>query len=402
MDFPKHVKLAALANRRSDAINAIDNGKGEIIYCLEASLIRLFARALKYSYTIENPKDTQIGQRLSSTNWTGLIGLLYREEADFSINMLGPTEERAEVVDFSYPYYITDVTFLTNKPEEMAKSFAIFYPFSYEIWLTLAIVYFVMSLVFFVISNKQKSYQLILISMFGSLLTQSLNFEFKTLHKRLVLIFWSTGVMCLTYSYQATLLTFLTFPPLKGVHNMAELAKAVEEGTHICRTYKGSYIINTFLESEEQSLRIIGQSLKEHSGTLNDPKGFLDNLKIKKGAFITGRVFLRSLKEKYFLSQDRTFVMMFAIGMRKSFCCKKSLDKIIRRISEGGLYEKIWQDKDLFTRIKHLNEFISEEKEHQLSLGDTTAAFIIFIAGNIFASLVLLMEIILKRMFKDN
>lgn len=399
MRFPKNVKICALYMPYDETNVLIKNNK--IYKVKEAKFIQLLADILKFNFTIDYAKDDHTGQLSSDGNWTGLIGMVKSKECDLAIDAIGITKERNKVVNFSYPYYSADVTFLTNMPEELPKSLAMFYPFSHHVWTACFTVFFFMSLMFYIADYKKgqvQSYQNILLKMFSLLMNQSYDVNVKSRATKVLLVSWIFGTLFLTFFYKATYLSFLSFLPTKGIRSIDDLSKAVMKGTHRCMTYAGSFFIDVLFESPDDTIKVIGEYLKENVITLIEPYDYFSTLKGEKGAFIASKPYLAPLQGVYFLSQDVFFQEMFGIAIAETFCCKSTLDKAIRRICEMGFYDKFWKEKAFFASLKYSSlNTNSKEEWSQLSLEDFVGAFICLGMGTLVSLTVLLIEIILHR-----
>lgn len=121
----------------------------------EAKFIQLLAELLKFTFTVVYAEDGQAGELSADGKWTGLIGMLHEGQCDMAIEDIGITMERSKVVQFSYPYYNADVTFLTNKPEPLPKNWVIFHPFSDQVWQACITVFLLISMLFCAIYLKK-------------------------------------------------------------------------------------------------------------------------------------------------------------------------------------------------------------------------------------------------------
>ena len=52
------------------------------------------------------------GSKMSDGNWSYIIEMLLRGDADMSVNGLTSNKERRDVVNFSFPLYVSDVSFV--------------------------------------------------------------------------------------------------------------------------------------------------------------------------------------------------------------------------------------------------------------------------------------------------
>ena len=66
------------------------------------------------------------------------------------------TSLRDTAVDFSYPYFITRVGFVTRKPTPLPKVMAILWPYRLNVWATFAVTLVVFNLVNWIFSRIYK------------------------------------------------------------------------------------------------------------------------------------------------------------------------------------------------------------------------------------------------------
>lgn len=378
--FPRFLKIVTLDKSHGSRTDII------------AGLTKLLSEYLHFSYDLIYSIDGQLGQQYGPSNWTGIIGMLNRSECDMSVDPIIVTESRNEAVLFSYPYQLLDITFITNKPEAKPKSFAIIQPFSTSVWIALIVSFFCVSFLFYAISGKK--YSDMLFMLFGNMFSQPSNYTPKKMSSKLLMILWMVGMFFLIVCYQATLLSFLSFPSYVGVRNVQELSEAVNRSTYKCLTRKGSFLINYLSNSPDDSMKVIGQSLKKHGSLSMNADEFLQS---GKGAYISTRTLLIYLKEKYFLSPDVITFSMASVSLRKNFTCKEDLDPVLRKVTEGGIYEKIVQDAIFKAVLLERSTFSFEEYRKQINVDDLGGAFVFLIMGNIFGLLTFLIEIIIHK-----
>ncbi|GFW84960.1 hypothetical protein TNCV_682481 [Trichonephila clavipes] len=87
------------------------------------------------NYEIITPEDGQYGIELSSGNWTGVIGMLYRGEAEIGISNLGIFEDRFRTVDFSSPYMSEGLYFSYVKSTKREQLFSFLRMFDFSTWV---------------------------------------------------------------------------------------------------------------------------------------------------------------------------------------------------------------------------------------------------------------------------
>ena len=86
------------------------------------TILLLFTR-----YVVREPEDGEWGLPADGGNWTGLIGTLQHEKADFSVD-LTVTGQRAEVVDFTVIYIDEPVAIFSSKPKPLPEYLSLVRP----------------------------------------------------------------------------------------------------------------------------------------------------------------------------------------------------------------------------------------------------------------------------------
>ena len=179
----KILKIATIKpskNEQNSFINTcIRNFDGSLMNVFDASIINALAKGLGVPLNVSLPKDNTFGNKKPDGNWTGIMGLLLKEEVDVSTNGFSITDERMEAVNFAYPLHVTDRTFMTNKLEPQSKTFAMFGVYSFEVWIGVVLCIILISLFLYILLERRINYSKIIIESVGCLAEQSLTFEVK-------------------------------------------------------------------------------------------------------------------------------------------------------------------------------------------------------------------------------
>lgn len=141
----------------------------------------------------------------------------------------------------------------------------------------------------------------------------------KKISDYLMFAFWLISVMFLSYCYSALFLSFLTFPPLKGIRTIPELSAAVAKGEYQCVSYPSVSAMRNMSMSNDPDMRIIRENIGRNPGS-RDIAGLL---RFTNTAFVGSRLSFLPFKGKYFISDDTFYHVMFGIPLRKDFCCKE-------------------------------------------------------------------------------
>ncbi|XP_015908228.2 probable glutamate receptor [Parasteatoda tepidariorum] len=399
--FPSKLRLAVLPGTKGIEVTRVDNTT--IISGLEGEFIKLLARALNFEYEIFIPPDFY-GDMDASGNYTGMMGMLQRNEVDMGFTYLDVTYERSKVVDSSVPYYQLEKTFMMNQAPFLSKTSAFMYPFGTLTWILFLIVLLSMSLLFHTLISPKDSIISVFFNLWGSSFGQGMNYNPRSLSRRIPLGIWLLYSYVLILCYSSVLLSFLTAPiKMKQIKDFKDLYLAVREGKMKCLSSVQSKELDNLLKSQVPHLRGLGEYIKKNYWFYYLP----EEVKVPEHVAILGTPDLFRVAigppEKYFYSKDTFAYIHIGVGIRKTFCCKERFNTIVLRILSGGLYNKFREDfffkKDL---TRNLNTDYSQSTlTSPLGLSNLNGVFIILGIGWIAGIIALIMEIICSRWLRS-
>ncbi|XP_050705405.1 glutamate receptor U1-like [Eriocheir sinensis] len=108
---------------------------GDLI-AIEAKYHLKCLTSLRNSYTIREPEDCLWGLEASGGNWTGIVGTLQYEKADFSMD-LTLTPQRAAIVEYGRVYIGEEMAILSLKPRPLPEYLALFRPLEGTVWVSM-------------------------------------------------------------------------------------------------------------------------------------------------------------------------------------------------------------------------------------------------------------------------
>ncbi|GFS71805.1 glutamate receptor ionotropic, delta-2 [Nephila pilipes] len=384
MKFPSKLIVAIIALAYDFEINFSINGEFKISG-VEGRLLEVISRALKFRYDLVSPIEKEFGLLKSGGNWTGLIGMVQRMEADIALGLLSVTEERAKAVDFTTPYYVDGTAFIAEMPGPLSPIFAFLYPFEQSIWISCAVILLFVPILFKFLLHMKSSYMSIFIKIFGCVLRQPLSIRNPSPGGRIILssllIFTTVISMC----YSAIFLSFLNVPLLeKPLKNFRDLSDAVRKGFTKCYIAKGSFIEPFLLNSEQLHLKFLGETIKKNAWYFDNAEVVNKSFINEYPAMITERSwmpFLKFSRSSKVISDTSLASWNIAIAVNKNFCCKKKLDQVISRIRSAGLFEKFLKDETPIIRSDYL-KLLEETKQHKkIIFDDISKALWLLISG---------------------
>ncbi|GIX77054.1 uncharacterized protein CEXT_633251 [Caerostris extrusa] len=153
--------------------------------------------ALGIPYNLVFPEDGLLGEEISPGNWTGMMGLIQRGEADLAFTHLPINYQRTKLVDFSRYYCMEEYTFVSQYPETTKSAFTFLHPFNLPIWTCIIVSLVIVSVCFAMLKNGTRSVQKHYFNSSPSIVGQPLDVGRNSLKCNILITF--LGVLCKIY-----------------------------------------------------------------------------------------------------------------------------------------------------------------------------------------------------------
>ncbi|KAF8763753.1 Glutamate receptor ionotropic like protein [Argiope bruennichi] len=181
----------------------VENREEKRLNGYEGRFLHAILTGLGFQFDIVEAKDGQYGSLKADGNWTGMVGMVHRGEADLAFTTLAITEQRTEIIDFSPTYENVAPTFAYKKPGVTLPLFAYLYPFDIIVWGCIFLLLFLLPAFFVKISDKKIHYGTTFYKFFASLLGQSFKMTSKSSHLNALLCCWWIAITIIPASYSA-------------------------------------------------------------------------------------------------------------------------------------------------------------------------------------------------------
>ncbi|GFU19882.1 uncharacterized protein NPIL_436061, partial [Nephila pilipes] len=207
MNFPK--KLIIAMYNYSEITEIYQGEDGAIkLGGVDGKLLDILSETLKFRYELVSSPDEEWGSLSTAGNWTGLIGMVSRGQADAAIGFLSASMERLTVVDFSEPYSINELSLMTHLPGTLPKAYSYFYPFEWNVWACTIAVWFILPLLFYIQTNKKYPYCRLVFQMYRFIIRQ--NFTKFAYRRKFLFGLWLYFAFIISSSYTAVLFSIIT------------------------------------------------------------------------------------------------------------------------------------------------------------------------------------------------
>ncbi|GIY44653.1 glutamate receptor ionotropic, delta-1 [Caerostris extrusa] len=208
-------------------VNRKENGEVQLEGC-EGKFLQIVLEALRIQYEIVVSKDMIYYDILPDGNFTSMIDMAQRGEADLAY--LSMNEIRSKAVNFNMTYLVEDSTLITPMPGNIKSNFALLQVFDSTSWVGLCFVLIMMSIVF----AKFKNYLgYNLFKLLGTVVGQSSNIGNDSLSSKILLTAWLSFTLVISFSYSGTLLSRIIQPTkISPILTFHEVSIAVQFGDH--------------------------------------------------------------------------------------------------------------------------------------------------------------------------
>ncbi|KAJ3649499.1 hypothetical protein Zmor_021239 [Zophobas morio] len=413
--FARYKKVSSVSSSRNDEYEgyAID-----LIH--ELSLIEGF------NYTFLIQVDKKNGEfNPAKEEWVGMIGAIIANKADLAIADLTITSSRQKAVDFTTPFMNLGISILYQKPRKAPPSFFSFAdPFALEIWRLLALAYFSVSLVLFVLgricaSEWTNPYpcieepeflvnQLSLRNCFwfvsGSIMQQGTEIGPLALSTRLVAGIWWFFTLIMVSSYTANLAVFLTREtPIPHFNDVFELVQNAEAKNIKWGAKKSGSTVDFFNASRDRFAEYgqIYDYMMAHADDVlvEDPTQGVERAERENYAF-----FMEITSIEYEIQRRCNLTGVgrlldeksYGIAMRKNSTYRNVLSRAILRLQHSGklteLQRKWWEEKRGGGFCESQD---SQMEATALNLTSVGGVFWVTIGGVILAVVLVVAELIL-------
>nr|XP_045589592.1 glutamate receptor ionotropic, kainate 4-like [Procambarus clarkii] len=116
-------------------------------------LVSYLATALNFSYMYLRPPDGSWGIKRVDGTWSGMMGMVIRQEVDVAVGLFGISGVRAEVVDFMEPILIEYIRMLGARGRPEVDPWGFLFPLEPVVWAAILAALLVLPLTAFLMSS---------------------------------------------------------------------------------------------------------------------------------------------------------------------------------------------------------------------------------------------------------
>ncbi|XP_064104000.1 glutamate receptor-like [Macrobrachium nipponense] len=376
-----------------------------------AKLTNAITQSLNVTYRIRQPPDGQWGSLNPNGTWTGLVGQVYRHEADFAVGPHDVTEVRSKAIDFTVNFIFDARKFIVAQNRAEVDPWGFAFPLTSTVWLCTFLSTWLVAVLTTAFGKRHEKQPLgkyayaVFFHTYRLLLQQGLEMNIVSLPERLVVAGWliATMVICWSYSSNLTSLLAIKYAP-KPIQTIRDL---IDHKSMIVifprRTALSDYLFS--VESgplkEVADLSKIGRYMDipywEFAQALETlvirGTHILATDTIDAGSMIAA-YFSKTGRCQFYIARE-AFVH-FSLGMvcQKGSPLVAAINKRISAIFEAGLYQ-YWLNKNVAnsTACQYMPSTIAVLEP--LSISNMWGLFVLLVAGLALATVTFCSEIYL-------
>ena len=124
----------AFSNSTSGVLMNYNNDGTKIYSGAEYDMIIDMSEMLNFKFVMKMPEDREWG-RFANGNWTGLVGLLDRGEAEIAVGVVSITEARYAAINPTALIRMEEIALVSAKPAKAARWQSVYEAFTLNLWM---------------------------------------------------------------------------------------------------------------------------------------------------------------------------------------------------------------------------------------------------------------------------
>ncbi|XP_064114947.1 glutamate receptor ionotropic, kainate glr-3-like [Macrobrachium nipponense] len=368
---------------------------------LSKRLLDVLSKWLNFTYTLSSKAEDGRWGAYENGTWTGMLGDVWREVKNLTINSFAITEERSRDFAFTGPYYRAGFGFILLEPPPLPKWLSLTYPLALVVWGATGGTLIVTSLIFYLLLRGQH-YVISLFNCFFiivmGLLGEGAAGVPNSLSIRMFLAFWWLGAYIIVVCYTSNLIAILTMPVYPAKFRTIE--QLADSDYRLCMLDYGEFVPEALATSTDQNLLALGSKLDLVPMMDTEWFGNEGCIKLVLGGGYANLDFYPFLQNLYnvlgyshriYSLRDMIYSANIAFFFKKDTPWVYKFDEGIQRVVEANLMQK-WYADILREREGSSREEPTESSEKPLSVIHLQGPFLILAIGLIFSSVIFLVE----------
>ncbi|XP_066966026.1 probable glutamate receptor [Macrobrachium rosenbergii] len=355
------------------------NGPGGVVKLLDSfdkRLLEAMSSGMNFTYNVRSPKDMQTGYQLQNGSWTGVVGVLQKNEADFT-TLIGTTSERTTVMDLTTTAYLDHMIITSLKPQLLPQYLVFFRPFTVDIWILLLFTVTIWASTLWFLEKVRSSF----CGQKGNAFSEDLFYGWEIMlgnptsgqsansTRQMLVGWWLVVCFLMSTSFKSSLVAHLTVQgKTREINNCRDLVNQVNWAWGIDENYLFGLLVVTLKHNVDPNVRYVfehHEKITTEDGLKKVLRGQYSFLSAKERVLeiigskyrnIYGQTPFYLGKEQYKASN------VVGWGFRKGAPFKERLSKAITHLWESGISDR-WLKEVRLANIKRNPGPTKEETE---------------------------------------
>ncbi|XP_071548114.1 glutamate receptor-like [Panulirus ornatus] len=337
-------------------------------------LLNILAELMDFDYELVRPSDGHWGTLLPNGSWSGMIGMVQREEVEFGLGPFTMTPERQAVCEFSESVHSDNQALMMVRPGLESDIAGFLKPFTTEVWLLILLCTVSISCAMTIIVWAESK---VFHTLTSNIITKVFDWVLQTVTQEsshwlpqkdggcIIVITWLLASLVFMSSYSGILTAMLTLP--RVIIPIDSLADLVEQTKLPWRLEAGTMTLKYLTDSQDPVRQKVMQGMSGFFVSCWDSRaaiangefaGICDEISIMKAMswdFSThGECHLYLAKKKVYTNA------MMALAFKKNSSYLSKVNKIIGRMKGAGIIDK-W----LRTELANTTECLRTPGSHR-------------------------------------
>ncbi|XP_063604099.1 probable glutamate receptor [Penaeus indicus] len=381
------------------------------------NLLDMVSHSINFTYRLVRPDDGSWGAPQANGSWSGMMGVVMRNEADVGLGPFAVMRSRSLVVQYSQSLFFDSTVILASKGKLEHNPWSFLLPLAPAVWAALFVAatcacsaLLILGVWDFVSGRLNRAMDVLFLHV-RTLLQQGLGCDLPGSAGRWVVGGWLLVAMVTTWSYTGNLMSLLT---VRHVSLPFQTGQDILDDPHVNVIMEQASAYTDIMENAKEGILADLHALlkvgRMHHKPLNAMAQFLDTL-VRDGTHVlfidesTSRklpadIFSKTGRCEFYKARETFIPFFYAMIGRKNCPLIPAIDARIQQLLASGLYNK-WVLSAIPNATACVSLPSSITVKEPLTLATTWGMFVVLVCGLSLALICFVAEIIHHRLSRE-
>nr|XP_053632773.1 glutamate receptor-like [Cherax quadricarinatus] len=377
-------------------------------------LVSYLAKALNFSYTYVRPPDGFFGTSLGNGSWSGMVGMVMREEVVIASGPFILSEDRAEVVDFTVAMMLDYWRIMGARGLPEVDPWSFVFPLAPLVWAVILAMLMMLAASLFLMHSSfchkvtgQGNWLNVSFDYIRILLQQDMTMPTYWWWERMMLVMWMMVTLVLTRSYSGNLMALLA---VRHISEPYQSRRQVLDDPSVTMIWLKGSATGTYLQLAESGIyreiadaekigRLIFKTHAEVPESINTLVRRGDHVLIDVGNALGSHIseeFTKTGKCSFYSSKEEFLPLIFGMIGPTDHPIIPAFNERIMSMTEAGLFFHWMKASEPNSTVCYHSPTKITVKT-ALSLSNVWGMFVILVVGIAISSLTLFLELMIIK-----